>query len=285
MAPAACSQQRRRGRPRAGRADDVDALAGRMGRAARAGASPRPIASARARRSCRPSVLVRPMREMTRMAQTCSGEPARSARRPERRDEHLERRAALWTLFAARSPLQTLAADLVPVRPGRGHVGQPDRLGLRPAVRSRHPGHGDGEVAAESGADALRHGERHLGRDRAMATEQVRRHTQESGLHLVGVADDAAQVVGAGARDARDGVADEPAGARLRRADRDALCQWRGAGVGPPAAGGLRRIVSGIGRFRVGRSGDGPGLLALADQPRRRLRLLAHGTVRPRRRP
>ena len=100
--------------------------------------------------------------------------------------------AALATLFAARSPDQTMPPDVDAVGVGHGHVRQPDRLRLAPAVGAGDPGDRRGHRRREPVARALGHRPRHLGADRAVRREDGARDAEQRLLRLVRVRDDAA---------------------------------------------------------------------------------------------
>ena len=83
-------------------------------------------------------------------------------------------------------------------------------------------GDADADVGAEARARAVGQRGRDLGRDRAVALDQLRGHAGERDLGLVGVDDEPAQHVGRGAREVGQPARHQPAGARLGGRDRPA---------------------------------------------------------------
>ena len=96
--------------------------------------------------------------------------------------------AALASMFAARSPAQVEPPDVGAVSIADGDVDEPDRLLGRPAVRSGHARHRDGEVGPEPFAGARGHRQRDLGAHRAMGLRARRRATRRASSSLTAFA-------------------------------------------------------------------------------------------------
>ena len=255
-APAHAAWRTRRAGAGAGRADDVDPLAGRGSRGQGGPDRGRRLDAAgwspRSWRTARPV-------------------PRRRAGRRDRAARHQPPSGAPGE---PPGPPPRCRAGSRPGRPARRSAGrrrrrasatrdvrQPDRLLRRAAVGPGDPGHGRRDARPEPRAGALGHRPRDLGADRAMRGEDRRVDAEEVALRLVGVGHDAAEEVAARARHGGDRGGDQPAGARLR--DRDRRLRPRGP---PPGDAGRGRRA----RRRRRASPRPASLLVLREGRRRR---------------
>ena len=120
----------------------------------------------------------------------------------------------------SRSPGKRSPRSFTPPAIRNRHVHRADRFFFRAAAWPRDAGDSHADRAAHSPANSFRERDRNFRAHRAFCQNHLRRDVSPRRLQLIAVANHAAQKIRRAARDARQSLRQQSAGAAFRRGDR-----------------------------------------------------------------